>query len=89
MKLILTLLALLTGFAGGDAVRQAPASPAAMATGLAIVEAVGEARSAQAAHRPMAQPPRRLVIRPADMVRAVTPAPVIAGLTPRGLRARE
>lgn len=89
LKLLLTLLALFTGFAGGDVARQAPASPAASAAAIAMVEAAVEARSAQAAHRRLIAAPQRLLAHSIGAVRAVTAAPVLPGLTPRGLRARE
>ncbi len=89
MKLILTLLALLTGLAGGDVARAAPASPAALGFAITLAEAVVDARVAKAAHRPAAAQPRGLIRSALTPARRASAAPVQPGLPPRGLRTRE
>lgn len=88
MKLILTLLALLTGFAGGDAMRQIPATPSALGAAVAMVEAAVEARVAIAAHRPVAAPVT-LVAVCGQLARRTAFVLLQSGFAPRGLRAHE
>jgi hypothetical protein len=89
MKLILTLLAILTGLVGGDAARHAPAPTAALGVAAVLVHGGAEQAQRLAAHRPLADQPRRLAAACLQAVRAVGTAPILSGLTPRGLRARE
>ncbi len=89
MKLILTLLAILTGLSGGDVARAAPASPAALGFAITLAEAVVDARVAKAAHRPLAIQPRGLLRSALAPVRRASAAPVQSGFPPRGLRTRE
>lgn len=88
MKLLLTLLALLTGFAGGDVARHAPAAPAALGAAVAMAEAAVDARVAQAAHLPQAAAPTRLVAACNRLVGASL-AVLLPGVSPRGMRALE
>ncbi len=89
MKLLLTLLAILTGFAGGDAARFAPAPTATLGVAAVLAKGAVPQNQAQAANRPVLAAPLRLVTSCTQMVRQVTAAPILSGLTPRGLRARE
>jgi hypothetical protein len=88
VKLLLTLLALLTGFSGGDALRQIPATPAALGAAVAMAEAAVEARVATAAHRPLAGPVQLTAFSGQLALRAVLP-PIQQGFGPRGVRAHE
>lgn len=89
MKLLLTLLALLTGLAGGDVARAAPTAPAVMGIAITLAEAVVEARVAKTAHRPFIVAPRWVLVSALPAPRAATAAPLLPGFTPRGLRIRE
>lgn len=57
MKLLLTLLALLTGFAGADRAVVAPATPAALGVVVALAEVAAQRVAAVPAHRPSAVVP--------------------------------
>ena len=89
MKLFLTLLAILTGFVGGDAARAVPLAPSAFGAAITLGETAGEVRAAQQVHRPQQQVPHRFAPVRGAIVRAVTAAPVQAGIPSYGLRARE
>ena len=89
LKLLLTLLAIITGFAGGDAVRAAPAAPSAFGAALALAEAVSEGRAACQIHRPLVVAPQRYVRDRAAAPRAVTAAPRQLDIPSFGLRTRE
>jgi hypothetical protein len=89
VKLILALLALLTGMAGSDSVRITPTTPAALGAVVLIADQVQSARQHTAASHPMAAAPRRVLNRCAHVVRTLFSDPVSPGLTPRGMRARE
>lgn len=89
MKLLLTLLAILTGFAGGDAVRHASAPTAALGAVALLAEAAVAPGERRAAHRPLTEQPRHIVQSCLQMARALVPAPIVPGFAPRGLRTRE
>lgn len=58
MRLLLTLLALLTGLATADRVVAAPAVPAAMGSFVLLAEAAGKAESGDSERGPAAVAPR-------------------------------
>lgn len=89
MKLLLTLLALLTGFAGGDAVRAVPAAPSAFGAALALAEAVSEGRAARQVHRPQQAAPLRFRPDCNAAPRVASAAPRQLGIPSYGLRTRE
>lgn len=90
MKLILTLLAILTGFAGGDAVRLDAAAPAALGAALVLADASAEQTERTIAHHPIIAAPRRLMAHSLDVAQNILAVPqMLSGLSPRGLRARE
>ncbi|NJS14392.1 MAG: hypothetical protein HC788_06950 [Sphingopyxis sp.] len=90
MKLLLTLLVLLTGFSGVDAARAAPVTPAAFGTALALAEVASDVQAARHIHRPQQCAQVRFIgdVAGSDF-RAIDTALVQPGLTPRGMRARE
>lgn len=60
MRLLLTLLALLTGLATADRAVAAPATPAAMGALVLLAETTGKAEAADSERRPTTNtPPRR------------------------------
>ena len=62
MRLLLTLLALLTGLVGADRAAAAPATPVAMGSMLLLAETGAQTESSDADRRPVATtPPRRTV----------------------------
>lgn len=89
MKLLLTLLALLTGFAGGDAVRVAPVSPSAFGAAMTLAEAVSEGRAARQIHRPQQAAPLRFRSDCTAAPRLASAAPRQFGIPSYGLRTRE
>lgn len=89
MKLILTLLAILTGLVGGDAARAVQVTPSAFGAAMTLSEAAGEVRAAQQVHRPQQRAPYRFVPRRGAATRAATAAPVQRRIPSYGLRVRE
>ena len=89
MKLLLTLLAILTGFAGGDAVRAAPVTPSAFGAAVALAESASEARALQQVHRPQQAAAQRYIPDRASPPRAITTAPAQPGTPSYGLRTRQ
>ena len=89
MKLILTLLAILTGLVGGDAARAVPVAPSAFGAQITLIDAASEVRAARQVHRPQQPVPLRFAPSRAAPVRAVAAAPVQPGLPTYGLRTRE
>lgn len=89
MKLILTLLAILTGLVGGDAARAVPVAPSAFGSAITLAETAGEVRAARQVHRPQQHAPLRFAPDCAAPVRMVNAAPVQSSLPTYGLRARE
>jgi|GEM_PF-5594066 len=90
LKLLLTLLALLTGFSGVDAARAAPVTPAAVGMALALAEVASEVQAARHVHRPQQTALRRFMPDGAAAIfHPVNAALVQPGLTPRGMRTRE
>jgi hypothetical protein len=90
VKLILTLLALLTGLGGGEAVRSVEAAPSAIGAALMLAEAAAEAGSRAVRHHPL--PPMMGWAKTAapSVLAATAPAGYRPfGLAPRGMRARE
>jgi len=59
LRLFLTLLALLTGFAGADRAQAAPVTPAAMGALVMLAESAGQSDNADKARRPVDPPPSR------------------------------
>ena len=59
MRLLLTLLALLTGFASADRAMAAPAVPAAMGSLLMLAESAGKVDASDSERRPAATTPTR------------------------------
>ena len=59
MRLLLTLLALLTGFATADRAMAAPAVPMAMGSLVLLAESTGKADTGDSEHRPVATTPTR------------------------------
>ena len=59
MRLLLTLLALLTGFASADRAMAAPAVPAAMGSLVMLAESAGKAEVSDSERRPTATTPTR------------------------------
>ena len=57
MKLLLTLLALLTGFAGADRAVVAASNPSALGAVVALAEVAAQREAIVPAHRPVAQLP--------------------------------
>lgn len=57
MKLLLTLLAILTGFAGADRAVAAPATPAVRAAVLALADVTAQRVRVAPAHRPVTNLP--------------------------------
>lgn len=89
MKLILTLLAILTGLVGGDAARAVPVAPSAFGAAITLGETADEVRAAQQVHRPFQATPQRFNPKTALRARAVTAAPIQPGIPSYGLRTRE
>jgi hypothetical protein len=89
LKLILTLLAILTGLVGGEAARAVQVTPSAFGAALTLTEAAGEVRAAQQVHRPQQRAPHRFTAQRGATVRAVSAAPVQRSIPSYGLRARE
>lgn len=89
VKLLLTLLAILTGLAGGDAVRAAPAPASAVATAIAFAEAASDVCVAAQGHRPPQIQPSRFVPDRGEAVPPVTAAPAQQDIPSYGLRTRE
>jgi hypothetical protein len=89
VKLLLALLAILTGLSGGEAARATPLAPSAIGAAMALAEAAGEVRAARQGHRPRAAVPTRFVPDAAVLPRAVTAAPVQADRPSYGQRTRE
>ena len=61
MRLLLTLLALLTGFASADRAMAAPAVPAAMGSLVMFAETAGKAEATDTERRPTTTTPTRRV----------------------------
>ena len=59
MRLLLTLLALLTGFASADRAMAAPAVPAAMGSLVMLAESAGKVEVSDSERRPTATTPTR------------------------------
>lgn len=59
MRLLLTLLALLTGFASADRAMAAPAVPAAMGSLVMLAESAGKVEVSDSERRPAATTPTR------------------------------
>ena len=59
MRLLLTLLALLTGFASADRAMAAPAVPAAMGSLVMLAESAGKVEASDSERRPTATTPTR------------------------------
>ena len=59
MRLLLTLLALLTGFATADRAMAAPAVPTAMGSLVLLAESTGKADTGDSERRPVATTPTR------------------------------
>ena len=59
MRLLLTLLALLTGFASADPAMAAPAVPAAMGSLVMLAESAGKVEASDSERRPTATTPTR------------------------------
>ena len=59
MRLLLTLLALLTGFASADRAMAAPAVPAAMGSLVLLADAASKAENGDSERRPAATAPTR------------------------------
>lgn len=59
MRLLLTLLALLTGFATADRAMAAPAVPMAMGSLVLLAESTSKADPGDSEHRPVAATPTR------------------------------
>jgi hypothetical protein len=89
LKLILTLLAILTGLVGGDAARAVPVAPSAFGAAITLGETPGEVRAAQQVHRPAHHVPLRFTPDRAAPARMVTAVPTHQGIPTYGLRARE
>ncbi|MBA4748441.1 MAG: hypothetical protein H2056_06985 [Sphingopyxis sp.] len=89
MKLLLTLLALLTGFTGGEAVRVSPVAPSAFGAAMALAGAVSEGRAARQVHRPQQAAPLRFRPRRNVAPRLASAAPRQLGIPSYGLRTRE
>ncbi|MDX2210975.1 MAG: hypothetical protein SFV20_11545 [Sphingopyxis sp.] len=87
MKLLLALLAILTGLTGGEAVRVAAAAPSALGAAAVLAEASVEAGARIAGHRPVQGLPSLFDSACSDAPPVTLPAP--SDFTPRGLRALE
>lgn len=74
MKLLLTLLAILAGFAGADRAAAAPATPVAMGSVIMMAEAANQNCDAARKCRPVAtEPARRSTTTPRKPQRSTTP----------------
>jgi hypothetical protein len=89
LKLLLALLAIITGLSGGDSARATQIAPAAVGAAIALAEAAGEVHAARLSHRPQQAMPERFVPDAAVLPRAVTAAPVQTDVPTYGLRTRE
>lgn len=89
MRLLLTLLALLTGLATADRAAAAPAVPAAMGSLVLLAEAAGQADVADSDRRPSETTPTRRTASSGDRKARRSAAPHVPGLLVRGTRALE
>ena len=87
MKLLLALLAILTGLTGGEVVRMQGASPSVLGAAAVLVEASAEAGARIAGHRPVQSLPSLVDSACNDAPLAAIPA--ATDFTPRGPRALE
>ena len=88
MRLLLTLLALITGLAGADRAMAAPATPAAMGSLVMLVETSAQADSSDTDCRPTATAPTRRTTTSGRKPRKAAP-PHLPGLLIRSDRALE
>ncbi|MDZ3833565.1 MAG: hypothetical protein U0S50_17380 [Sphingopyxis sp.] len=90
MRLLLTLLALLTGLATADrAAAAAPAVPAAMGSLVLFAESTGQAEASDSARRPAPQTPSRRSTGSARCKAPKAASPHLPGLLIRSDRALE
>ena len=81
MRLLLTLLALLTGFATADRAVAAPAVPMAMGSLVLLAESTGKTDAGDSEHRPVATTPtRRASSGPSSGKPRKAPPPHLPGL---------
>lgn len=88
MRLLLTLLALITGLAGADRAVAAPVTPAAMGSILLLADAANKAENSDADRRPSATAPTRRTATGTGRPRKVAP-PHVPGLLTGSDRALE
>jgi hypothetical protein len=87
LKLLLALLAILTGLTGGEAVRVQTVAPSALGAAAVLAEASVEAGARIAGHRPVQGLPG--LVQSACDASPLASAPGASDFTPRGLRALE
>lgn len=87
MKLLLALLAILTGLSGGEAVRTVNPAPSAVGAAMVLAEASVVAGARLAGHRPAQDLPS--VADSACDASPLVAVPNPSDFTPRGLRALE
>lgn len=89
MRLLLTLLALLTGLATADRAVAAPAVPAAMGSLVLLAEATGKAENGDSERRPVATAPTRRHVASGGGKSRKAPPPHLPGLLSGADRALE
>ena len=89
MRLLLTLLALLTGLATADRAVAAPAVPAAMGSLVLLAEAAGQAENGDSERRPAATAPTRRHVASGGGKPRKAPPPHLPGLLSGSDRALE
>lgn len=80
MRLLLTLLALLTGFATADRAVAAPAVPMAMGSLVLLAESAGKAEASDVDRRPVASTPTRRTTSGSSGKPRKAPPPHLPGL---------
>jgi hypothetical protein len=89
LRLLLTLLALLTGLASADRAVAAPAVPAAMGSLVLLAEAAGKAENRDSERRPAATVPTRRHVTTGSGKPRKAPPPHLPGLLSGSDRALE